>query len=388
MAGIMAESNGDFLERQAIKSADTHGCAFVFTSRGNEVAGEPPVIMSVRSALEATAEVDPRTRRVTAALELTETGANLYLPGKVLECANTGAGWQVVDEWPTGSSRVLCAVYVHDGTLERPFGAPRVNRTIMAATMAGVRTLLRQEVAAEFYQAPRSVLLGADSSVFDAPGAWSAVTGSVWGLPDVPLDDDTDMPDGLRRADLQQIPQMSMQPFSDQYRLLASVVASAASIPVHYLGVTQDSNPTSAEALEAVENDLVRSVRAQEASFNIGRRDLALNILAVQHGDSVAVSRDARSLVPSWEDPRTRSMSEQSQMVALQVQAGNFKAGTDATLRQLPISAEDRAQIARENRQSFTVDRIGALAEANQSLPPEVTNALNAGDEEAGTALI
>ena len=363
---VLEDSHGQFLERQAIKSADMLGCSFVFTSRGDTTVGEPEVVVSVRSALAASAEMDLRTRRVTAALELTGgTGANLYLPGRVLSCVRTAKGWMVEDEYSTGSNRVWCAVYTHDASLEKPFGSSRITPTVMAATFAATRTLLRQEVASEFYSAPRSLLLGADSSVFDAPSAWSAVTGAVWGLPDVSLDDDQDMPDPLRRADLKQIPQMSMQPFSDQYRLLASVIAGASAIPVHYLGVTQDSNPTSAQALEAVENDLVRSVRAQESSFNMGRRDLALNIISVLHGDLDAERySELRGLMPRWDDPRTRSMSEQSQMVQLQVQAGNMQPGTEATLSHLPISREEVLAHVQENKRaagSSVLDRVLAV---------------------------
>lgn len=374
IATVAEESNLDFIERQAIEAADAFGCSFVFTSRGDKDAGEPAIMATVRSALAATAELDPRSGRVIAALELIGgTRVNLYLPQRVLTCRRQATRWVVEDEYGTGTSRVLCAVYVHGATLERPLGQSRVTPTIMKLTFGATRTLLRQEVAAEFYQAPRSVILGADSSVFDAKAAWSAVTGSVWGLPDVTLDDDPDMPDALRRASLQQIPQMSMQPFSDQYRLLASAMSGASSIPVHYLGVTQDSNPTSAEALQTIENDLVRAVRGQEPSFNIGRRNLALNILTALHGELDETRyRELRGLTPRWEDPRYRSMSEQSQFVALQVQTGNMQPGTEATLRQLPISPADAYEIRQDNLKAAGGSVVDRLLAAPQEQGAEV----------------
>lgn len=374
IAVVAEESNLDFIERQAIQSADAFGCSFIFTSRGDADAGDSEVLVTARSALAATADLDPRTGRVRAALELIGgPRVNLYLPGRVLTCVRRSTDWMVEDEWSTGTKRVLCAPYVHGATLERPLGQSRVTPTIMELTYGATRTLLRQEVAAEFYQAPRSVLLGADSSVFDEPGAWSAITGSVWGLPDVTIDDDQDMPDTLRRASLQQIPQMSMQPFSDEFRLLASNMAGASSIPVHYLGVTQDSNPTSAEALQTIENDLVRTVRGQEPSFNIGRRMLALNILTALYGDlDSAAMADLRGLTPRWEDPRYRSMSEQSQFVALQVQTGNMQAGTDATLRQLPLSPADAHEIRQDNLRAAGT---GALDKILAGQPDATTDA-------------
>ena len=192
------------------------------------------------------------------------------------------------------------------------------------------------------------------------------------------------MPDGLRRADLKQIPQMTMQPFSDQFRLLASVVSGATSIPLHYLGVMQDSNPTSAEAIEAHEVDMTNAVRGQHASFNAGRRMLALNVLDAAKGRRRFEIDEVRHLRPRWVDPRTRSLSEQSQFVALQVQAGNFRPGTEATLRQLPLSSEDRRAIELENRTAIDVDLVNGLADS----PDNPESEPGEGDELAGTALL
>lgn len=381
IADVAEESNLDFIERQAIESADMLGCSFVFTSRGDTSVGEPEIVLSARSAMGATAMVDARTRRVTAALELLGGArVNLYVPRRVLTCVRRPGGWSVEDEWETGTSRVLCAPYVHGATLERPLGRSRVTRTVMAASYMATRTLLRQEVAAEFYSAPRGLLLGADSSVFDAQHAWSAVTGAVWGLPDVmpedagPLGDE--IPESLRRAHYQQIPQLSMHPFSDQYRLQASVMSGASSVPLHYLGVMQDSNPTSAAALQAIENDLVKAVRGQEPSFNIGRRMLALNILTALYGDLDADRyAELRGLRPRWEDPRYVDTLSQSQFVATQVQAGNLQPGTRATVSLLPVSPDDVDAIVQENERAAggsVLDRLLAQGAAEAEPAVEV----------------
>src|SRR5690606_20108585 len=123
-----------------------------------------------------------------------------------------------------------------------------------------------------------------------------------------------------------------------------------------------DSNPSSAEAVEAHEIDLVRVTRKQFPFLGAAREQLALDVLTLLHGDlSPTQMRDLRGLKARWVDPRYRSVVEQSQFVAQQVGAGNFQPGTEATLSQLPITPEDARRFVQENRRALgsgVIDRI------------------------------
>lgn len=353
----------------AIKSALRHGPAFIFTSLGD--VGEPEIIASAASALTASADIDMRTRSVRSALEmLTSRTGNLYLPGRVLSFEMRPAGRMVVVEEVTATQRVQCAPYVHGMTIERPFGSSRITRSVMGFTDAAVRTFMRSEVSAEFYSYPRERILGVDAAAFaDSPG-WVQVIGGVQALPDIHPDDDPNIPDGLRRAEVHTLPQMSMQPFSDQFRLIASQFSGASSIPLSYLGIVQDSNPTSSEAIEAQDVDLVRAVEDQQASLGLGRKMLAANVAALLSPRFDAGS--LRGLTPQWRDPRVRSLVEQGQFVAQQVQAGNMQAGTRATLNLLPIDPEAARIIATENERASSGTILDRVLAARTS-PTETT---------------
>ena len=363
LEAVWVDSSVEFSEQLAIRAALRHGPSFVFSSLGDTSAGEPEVIVSPQSALTATCEVDRRTRRVTAALELLENReANLYLPGVTLHVSAQASGrLLVVDEHPA-PQRVMCAPYIHDATIEKPFGSSRITPSIMGFTDAAVRTFMRQEVSAEWYASPRERLLGAGADAFgeDAPGWVKSIIGGIDVLPDIHPDDDPDVPDELRRAEVSYAPQMTMQPFSDQFRLIASQFSGASSIPLQYLGIVQDSNPTSAPAIEAQDIDLVRAVKDQHPSFNYGRRTLAVNVLTLLHGDDLDMA-DLRTLSPRWHDPRVRSVQEQSTFVAAQVAAGNFQPGTRATLDLLPITPEEAAAHADANRMAAGASLIGQM---------------------------
>lgn len=387
---VYADNNFASLERWAIHSANQHGCSFVFVTEGDESVGEPDAVITARTALTATATIDPRSRRVVEALELIgQDRVVLYLPGVQLTCVqNTTVGsWQVEEEIQTGTRFVRCAPYVSGGSLEKPFGASRITPTVMDLTYAGARTLLRQDVTAEFYQAPRLALMGADQSVFTDPttgrklSPLEVLTGAVWAIPDVdPVEaDELGVEPAQRRVQMQQVTQASMQPFSDQFRLIAANLAAASSIPLQYLGVVSDSNPSSADAIRALENDLVYEVRGQFPSLNVGRNLLARAVLSVVHGDlGEAARNDLRQVRPDWEDPTTRSVAEQSQMVALQTQAGNLQPGGRVALSLLPMSQALREAAIEENSraqgESLMAELAGLFDESGVDAPEGVVS--------------
>lgn len=360
---LASEPRYKLAERQAIDAALRHGVSFVFTSRGNTSIGEPDPILVVRSALAASAERDPRSGRVTAALELLGgSRVNLYLPGLVLECVRNPGTWRVAEEYPTGTNRVLCTPFVHDPTSEKPLGHSRITPTLQGLTMAAARTSLRHETAEEFTAAPRIITLGGGRELFenehgDIESPWKALTGAVWGVPD-----EVDEVTGERsRVEIAQLQQLNAQPYNERIRRLAEQVSGETGIPASQLGVTQDSNPASEAAIVASENRLVRIAQKQFSPFGMSMTSLAMDQLTALFGDlGEAGATDLRGLAPRFADPRTRSVIEQSQFVAQQVGSGNFQAGTLETLQELPIDPEAAVAHAEANRRLFATNSIMA----------------------------
>lgn len=302
------------LESGAVKSSLRHGPAFMFVTPGDATKGEPKVVFSARSALEATCLQDPRTGVVTAALEIVaRDSCLLYLPGMVLEVGRRGKGWAVVEEIPQpGHSHVLCEPYVWDWDLDRPFGRSRITRPLIGFIEKGMRTMLREEVTAEFFSAPQRSLMGASEEHFtDADGnqidLWKAITGGVWALPDV-WDEDEGK---LVRAQLQQLSQASMQPHSDMFESIALKVSSESSMPLGYLGVLQNQ-PSSEGAIKVAEVDMVEIIKHEiKKSYKGASENLARKALAVFHGadSSDAMTQDLRKLTAYYANPGTPTES-------------------------------------------------------------------------------
>lgn len=311
---VFGENHFAAVERMAIESSLQHSVSFVFTTPGEEVNGEPAVIVAARTALEATAEIDTRTNRVVHALELIgRWEALLYIPGETLKIEFIDRKWMVTAVYAGIAGRVMCTPYVWGRSLERPFGYSRISRPLMGYIDMGVRTMLRQEVNAEFYGAPQRALLGAEEEHFlDAKGnrisPLDALIGGVWALPNTRDEETGD----LVKPTLQQLSQATMQPHGDMLRTIGLMVSSETSIPVGYLGIIHD-NPSSADAIRASEADLISVVDDELPSIGMSRVDLARNVLAVKYGEwTDAMEAELRGLRAHFKDPGTASKAAQA----------------------------------------------------------------------------
>lgn len=297
------------LERQWVRSAMQLGCAFAFVTPGETDEDDP--VRTIQPATRATAEVNPRTGEVLAALEIVDgTNVLLYMPGYTLDLVMDQGRWKVTEEIAGIDGMVPCSVYGWDATVEQPFGRSRITRPLMGFTDIGVRTLLRQEVTAEFYSAPQRALMGADEVHFtNAKGErispLQALIGGIWALPDV-WDED----EGKNvRAELKQLSQASMQPHVDMLRSVACMVSSETTIPLGYLGVVHDQ-PSSADAILASESDMVAMIEAELNGFGAARADFAKKCLAVKNGEwTASMRKDLRRLKARFMDPGTPTLA-------------------------------------------------------------------------------
>lgn len=351
------------LEAGCTKSSLKHGPAFMFATRGDVAKGEPRVVFSARSALEATCVQNPRTGVVTAALELLgRTEALLYLPGLVLEVFCGVNGWRVREEFRQPHDLVLCEPFVWDWDLDRPFGRSRITRPLIGAIERGVRTLLRQEVTAEFFSAPQRALLGADESHFtDEHGnkidLWKAITGGVWALPDVWDEDEAKNV----RAQLQQLSQASMQPHSEMFESIALQVSSETSLPVGYLGVVQNQ-PSSEGAIKVAEVDMVRLIQYQiERSYENASENLARKALAVFHGEwSAGMEQDLRGLHARYAKAETPTESARAD-AALKYKAAFPDGDPEVAMEMYGLSDEQiqrNKEFMRRARSASTLDAL------------------------------
>lgn len=295
---------------QAIVSAYTHGMSLVTVARGGP--GESPVQIQAHAAEHAAAVWDRRSRRVAAAVTISELKDEspvefiAYLPHVVLSCRFTpGVGWSATRLANT-IGRVLAVPVTNDPQLRRPFGRSRLTNAVMGLNDMAVRAYVRMEGNAEFYSSPQIALLGLDEDAFGEgipeSKKFQLAQDRVLALT---KDQDGDKPV------LQQLQQATMTPHSDMLRTVAMAFSGETGIPPSSLGVVHDQ-PASAEAIRAAEHDLLIDASYQN-KFVLNTAVQEIAMLAVMVRDQLSEPpAEAWKLSSRFSDPEFRSMSAQA----------------------------------------------------------------------------
>lgn len=298
IASLLDANRFDIELPQAIVSALKHSCSFITTSRGDVQSGDPEVLIMARSAEWSSALWDKRRRCVSAALAITSVDTDgrpdamdVYLPDVVLTCERRPSGAWVAIRRPSSFGEVLVEPLTYDPQLDRPFGRSRITRPVMSIVDHALSTIVRTEVASDFYTAPRMAALGVAEDAFKC-GKWAAAIDRWFALT---RDENGDMPS------VQQFPQMTMQPLMDQYRMYASQFAGETGLPVSSLGIVQD-NPPSAEALYAAEKDLIVKARATTRGLGASLRQVARKAVMLRDNMTEAPP-ELRTVQANWLNP-------------------------------------------------------------------------------------
>ncbi len=283
-----------------------HGVSFLVTTRGDEDDDEPSALIHVKDAMQATGEWNRRTRRLDNLLSITDrddqgkpSGFALYLYGLTVTGEKVDGKWSVSDrqEHPWG---VPAEPLVYKPRAGRPFGTSRISRAVMSLHDQALRTVIRMEGHADVYSFPEMWLLGADESIFrnqdgTQKAAWQVMLGRIKAIPD---DDEAANP----RADVKQFSASSPQPHIDQLKQQAQLFSGETSIPLTSLGVSDMSNPVSADSYIASREDLIAEAEGATDDWEPALRRTMLRALAIANGLE-AVPVEWATIAPKWRSP-------------------------------------------------------------------------------------
>ena len=215
------------------------------------------------------------------------TVVNLYTEDAtwVLRRVGNTSKW-TAERANNGMGRCLATVMRNQPTNSQPLGTSRITRSVRTLTRGYIRTMTLATIGLEFSTSPQKYLMGVSDAQYDAlidEKFAKYVDSMMLGTVD---------PDSGQVPQYGQLAQGTLEPHVAMLRMLSTQFAAATSLSVTDTGVVNDANPTSADALAAQNDKLIR--RAEDLNaFNADElRDVALMALSVKRNRSLAELSD------------------------------------------------------------------------------------------------
>lgn len=242
---------------------------------------------------------------------------------------------QLISVFENPTNRPLLHVLTHRQSADRPFGKSRVSNTVRRIVDEVARLKVRYEIAAEFYSAPQRYVTGlAEGSITSAE--LESALGKIWAIT---KDEDGEKPE------IGQLAQMSINQFSDQKKDLARDFCAETALTLRNLGY-ETANPTSAESLSAMSDDLL--LEAQESQRELGRefKEIAITMRLLLDGNSMVPSR-LLDIEPTWRPLFQIDVGSAGDAAYKLIQAMPELAGSTTLYRMLGMSVREAEALSR-----------------------------------------
>jgi hypothetical protein len=366
------------------------GVGFAIVGKGLE--GEADPLITVESPKRMTALYDLRLRRVTAALAISLEDENeiystvygsLYLPDRTISVVMNDGRWTELDRDEHNLGRTPVVRLVNQPRSSDTDGRSEITRAVRYYTDGAMRTLLGAEVAREFYSAPQRYALGANEDTFqDSDGnplnPWSVIQGRMLALP---YNEESGV-----MPQVGQFQANSTQPYFEQIKALAQMLAAETAIPPSYLGFQTD-NPASADAIRQMEARLVKRAERRQRQFGRAWSEVARLSLLVRDGE---IPAEAAEIRPVWRDASTPTRAAAADEAVKLISAGVFLPDSEITYNRIGLSDSDKQVLQQEKTAVRATDLLTNLLQAPAQQQTEEVIEVETGEiesEDRGTVV-
>lgn len=256
---------------------------------------------------------------------------------------------------PMGECQMVAIPYQPDGT--HPLGRSRFTRPMRNIVQEYMSNALNLHVATEFTAIGQKWATGLSDEQFAAfaENKWSFAA-DVAALA-------TDNPATGGNPQFGNFTQQSMEPILSVKRSLAMDFAAASSIPISEL-LTQDSNPTSAEALAAAKDKLISLVESVNVRSRAVLRRIGLMLLCIEQGKALSdLTDEERGLMVHMREPSTPTAAAMADSALKATQAIEGYGKTDVCLERMNFDESERARIRAQIDAAEATAALNALAD-------------------------
>ena len=264
---------------------------------------------------------------------------NLYTDDAVIVLTSVGGVW-TARRLPHKMGRPLMEPMIWNATSGKPFGRSRLKRAVRALIDDYIRIMANAAIALEFDTTPQKYLLGLTDEQYDAvvSDKFRQYVGSLLAS--------TSNPETGENPVFGQLAQGSLQPHVDKMRLTATQFSAATGLTVTDVGIVNDANPTSSDAILAQSQTLV--LMAQQ--LNAGNGDALQTIIRmaqaiVRNVPLSELTDEERDVMPHFKNPAMPSVAVTADAAIKIASARKEFASTDTFLEMIGFDQADIRRI-------------------------------------------
>ena len=330
-----------------------YGCTFATLSADDEIGCK----IRFHSPQTASAIWDGERGRIACGMAIIDTAPdnesgdtwspsliNIYLDYAILVLTRGENAW-TAERLPNPMGRPLMEPLIWNATSNKPFGRSRLKAPIRNLIKDYVRTLANATIALEFATAPQKYILGVTDEQYYTltTQKFAQYVGSILAA--------TANPDTGEKPTFGQLTQGSLAPHVEKLRMIATQFSAATGLTVADVGVVNDANPTSSDAILAQSQTLV----AMAEQLNVGNGDalrtIALMAVAIANDTTVEkLDDDQKAVVPHFKNPSMPSVAVTADAAIKIAASREGFAGTDTFLEMIGFDQADIRRIKAQER--------------------------------------
>ena len=271
---------------------------------------------------------------------------NLYTDKAVIVLTRTKNGWTVKTRVVHSIGRPIMEPMIWNATNGKPFGRSRLKYPIRTLIDDYIRILANATIALEFDTTPQKYILGVTDDQYDTivSDKFRQYVGSIIAA--------TQNPETGQNPVFGQLAQGSLSPHVDKLRMVATQFSAATGLTVTDVGIINDANPTSSDAILAQSQTLVLMAQQLNSGNGDSLKTIALMAQAVARNCSLdALDASETDIVAHFKNPAMPSVAVTADAAIKIASARQEFASTDTFLEMIGFDQADIRRIrAQEQR--------------------------------------
>ena len=288
---------------------------------------------------------------------------NFYTDTDVIVLERYGSQW-TAERHTHRMKRPLMEPLIWNSTNSKPFGRSRLKRAIRSLIDEYIRTVANATIALEFDTTPQKYILGVTDAQYDAitSDKFKQYMGTIIAS--------TSNPETGENPVFGQLAQGSLNPHVEKMRMTATQFAAATGLTVTDVGVVNDANPTSSDAILAQSQTLVLMAQQLNTTNGDALRTIACMAQAISKNVTLEeLTDEERNIMAHFKNPAMPSVAVTADAAIKIATARQEFASTDVFLEMLGF---DQADIQRIKAQEQRVRGQRVLMEEENESVSEV----------------